>query len=350
MLSSLMSFRWTLRSRRLERTLLLVSFAAAGLLPAGTAGARPPSRVVGTPSVLASGLQGAVGSTVGPDGALYLAEGLTGTIARVDPATGAKTTFATGLPTRLGLGLDIGGVVDVAFVGHTAYSLVTLVSSDVGGTAQDGVYRLDGPGQWSLVADIGAFASSHVPTEFPVAIETGLQYAMQPFRGGFLVTDGHHNRVYQVSLDGSVRQLIQFGDVVPTGLDVLGNTIHLASAGQIVNGEEIGAVLAFRSKSSTATEVASGLPLIVDVERGRGATLFAISQGTLPPDGSPATPAEPNTGSLVRVGNGSLTELVGALDRPTSLEIIGTTAYVVTLTGDVMKIDDIAGPPYGRSH
>ena len=32
------------------------------------------------------------------------------------------------------------------------------------------------------------------------------------------------------------------------------------------------------------------------------------------------------------------------------LEIIGTTAYVVTLTGDVVKIDHIAGPPYGRSH
>jgi hypothetical protein len=349
MSSSVNSLRRTWRSGRLEWSLLLLSCAVAAL-PARTAGARPPSPHVGTPAVLASGLQGAVGSTIGPDGALYVAEGLTGTITRIDRVTGAKTTFATGLPTRLDLGLDIGGVVDVAFVGDTAYSLVTLVSADVGGSAQDGVYRLDGPGQWSVVADIGAFASSHVPTGFPVAIPTGLQYAMQPFRGGFLVTDGHHNRVYEVSLDGRVTQLIQFGDVVPTGLDVWGNAVYLASAGQIVNDQEIGGVLALRGNASTATEVASGLPLIVDVERGRGATLFAISQGTLPAGGTPATPAEPNTGSLARVANGSLTELVGGLDRPTSLEIVGTTAYVVTLAGDVLKIADIARPPYGRVH
>jgi hypothetical protein len=334
---------------RLER-LVLASFALAALRSAGGASAQPPSRSAGTPSVLTSGLQGAVGSTVGPDGALYVAEGSTGTIARVDPVTGATTTFATGLPVRLALGLDIGGVVDVAFIGHTAYSLVTLVGSDVGGSAQDGIYRLVGPGEWSLVADIGAFASSHVPTGFPVAIPTGLQYAMQPVGGGFLVTDGHHNRIYRVGLDGRVAQLLQFGDVVPTGLDVRGSTLYLASAGQIVNDEEIGAVLAVRRKASAATEVAAGLPLIVDVERGRGSALYAISQGTLPAGGTPATPAEPNTGSLVRVDDGALTELVGALDRPTSLEIVGTTAYVVTLTGDVLRIDDISSAPHGSAH
>jgi hypothetical protein len=41
MLSSLMSLRRTLRSRHLERTSLLLSFATAAVLPAGTAGARP---------------------------------------------------------------------------------------------------------------------------------------------------------------------------------------------------------------------------------------------------------------------------------------------------------------------
>lgn len=37
------------------------------------------------------------------------------------------------------------------------------------------------------------------------------------------------------------------------------------------------------------------------------------------------------------------------LDRPTSLEVIGNTAYVVTLTGEIWKIDGIGAPPYGVS-
>ena len=57
----------------------------------------------------------------------------------------------------------------------------------------------------------------------------------------------------------------------------------------------------------------------------------------------------PNTGALMRVnGNGTVTTVVGGLDRPTSLEIINNTAYVVTLGGEIWKVDDIAGPPFGR--
>ena len=37
------------------------------------------------------------------------------------------------------------------------------------------------------------------------------------------------------------------------------------------------------------------------------------------------------------------------LDRPTSLEFIGNTAYVVTLTGEIWTIDNVSGPPYGLS-
>ena len=43
--------------------------------------------------------------------------------------------------------------------------------------------------------------------------------------------------------------------------------------------------------------------------------------------------------------DGSLTTVVGGLDRPTSVEIIDNTAYVVTLGGEVWKVDNIVGPP-----
>ena len=38
------------------------------------------------------------GSTVGPDGALYVTVGATGEVVRIDPRTGAKAVFASGVP------------------------------------------------------------------------------------------------------------------------------------------------------------------------------------------------------------------------------------------------------------
>jgi hypothetical protein len=48
-------------------------------------------------------------------------------------------------------------------------------------------------------------------------------------------------------------------------------------------------------------------------------------------------------------GDGSFSVVADGLDRPSSMEIIGNTAYVVTLTGEVWAIDNIAGPPFGKA-
>jgi len=105
--------------------------------------------------------------------------------------------------------------------------------------------------------------------------------------------------------------------------------------------------VSFGPKSATATQVASGSPLLVDVEFGRGRTLYALSQG-IGSGGPPGSPALPNTGALVKVNSdGTFTPVIEGLDRPTSLELIGTTAYVVTLGGEIWKIDGVSGPPYG---
>src|SRR5512143_66457 len=68
-------------------------------------------------TLLVTGLDELQGSTVGPDGALYVTAPLTGSIWRVDPNTGAVTLFASGLPARFpGLDYIGSGVVDVAFI------------------------------------------------------------------------------------------------------------------------------------------------------------------------------------------------------------------------------------------
>ena len=303
--------------------------------------------------LLVTGLVESQGSAVGPGGDLFVTENRTGSIWRIDPKTGARTLFATGLPPRLrGVGEEdlfyIGaGVVDIAFIGSTAYALVTGVGADIGGSEVVGIYRIDGPNSSTIIADIGAWSTANPPIPAFV-VPTGWQYAIEPYRGGFLVTDGHHNRVLYVTRDGEITEVIAFPDIVPTGLAVRGNSIYLAQAGPIPHLPQNGKVVTFGLGSSTATEVASGIRLAVDVEFGRGRTLFALSQGFW--DGPfEGAPANPNTGALMRVnGDGTLTTVVDGLDRPTSVEIIGNTAYVLTFGGEVWTVDNIAGPPYGR--
>jgi hypothetical protein len=314
--------------------LLLLALLASVLPSAATAAA-----LSGDPTAhrLVTGLQGGSGSTVGPDGALYVTEGVAGRVTRVDPRTGATTTYASGLPRRI---VGIGGPMDVAFLGRTAYVLVTLVGPDVGGSDVVGIYRVDGPDSFTVVADIGAFSIANPPaTSFDVP--SGVQYALQPYRGGFLVTDGHHNRVLRVTRDGQVTVLRAFGNIVPTGLEVRGRTIYMAEAGPVPHLPEDGKVVAFRPRSTTVREVASGSPLLVDVEFGRGHRLYALSQGIF--GGGPAgAPALPNTGALVKVNrDGTFTVVIDGLNQPTSLELIGKTAYVVTLGGEIWKIKGV---------
>src|SRR5829696_2401362 len=240
----------TMRHRIAFSSLFLCALAACGdptslLAPAAS---DPSLKRDGAPKqgattekqLLVTGLVETQGSAIGPGGDLFVTANITGSIWRIDPKTGARTLFATGLPPRIrGVGEEdlfyIGaGVVDVAFIGSTAYALVTGVG-----------------------ADIGAWSAANPPSDF--FVPTGWQYAIEPYRGGFLVTDGHHNRVLWVTRDGEITQVIQFGDVVPTGLAVWGNSIYVSQAGPIPHLPETGKVVTLDQKSGTAMEVASGI-------------------------------------------------------------------------------------------
>lgn len=298
-----------------------------------------------TAEVLLAGLQGASGSTVGPDGALYVTEGATGTISRVDPRTGERTMFATGLPPAI---IGIGGAIDVVFLDGAAYVLVTVVDDPLFPTGEiNGIYRVDGPDSFTVIADLGAFNLANQPTGFDYVLQTGVLYAIDAYQGGFLVTDGHLNRIIHASLDGTATEFAGFGNIVPTGMDVRGSTVLMAEAGPIPHLPEDGRVIQFGPGPRGPVEIASGAPLLVDVEMGRGQTLFALSQGIFG-GGDPGAPALPNTGGLVSLGSeGDFTTVIDGLDRPTSLEIIGNSAYVVTLPGEIVRIDGIAVPPFG---
>src|SRR6056297_3981897 len=289
-----------------------------------------------------TGLQGAAGSTVGPGGDIYVTEGLVGRVSRVDPRSGAVTTFADGLPPSV---IGVGGAADVAYIGDTGYVLVTLVSLFSG--AVDGIYRIDGPNSYTVIADLGAYTLAN-PSAGPWDIPTGVQWSIEPYRGGLLVSEAHHNRVLWVSQDGEIRELKAFGNVVPTGMEVLGSTVYLALTGPAPHEPEDDQVVSFDPESDSVQLEASGARLLLDVESGRGRSLFALSQGQW--NGQfPGSPAIENDGALWEINaDGSLRLVAGGIDRPTSLEIIGNDAYVVTLTGDIVRIGKIASPPFGR--
>ncbi|CCH78343.1 hypothetical protein BN12_2790001 [Nostocoides japonicum T1-X7] len=237
--------------------------------------------------------------------------------------------------------------MDVAFLRGRMYALVTLVGGDIVGgphlgDATVGIYRLERDGTWRVTADIGTWSAAHPPaTDF--FITTGVQYAMTPYGNGFLVTDGHHNRVLQVGLDGSVRQRVAVADVVPTGLETDGRRVWFTEAGPTPHEPRTGRLLSLGPGGRVSVQ-ATGARLAVDVEEGPSRRLYLLSQGTWdgPADG---TPALPDTGHLYAVGQGghlaAVRDCDGApivLDRPTSLEIVGHTAYVVSFSGDLYRI------------
>jgi len=79
------------------------------------------------------------------------------------------------------------------------------------------------------------------------------------------------------------------------------------------------------------------------VEFGKRRALFALAQGEFTPGNPDGSPANPNTGKLLKVdGQGGFNVIVRGLNQPTSLELIGETAYVVTLGGEIWKIGPLA--------
>ena len=142
----------------MKRKLLVV----VGLIAVGAGMLVTSSASAATATRLVTGLAGGSGSTVGPGGALFVTERAAGRVSRVDPQTGVVTTFASGLPPAIPA-VGLGGPMDVAFFGGTAYVLVTLVGPDVGGSDVAGIYRVDGPDDFTVIADIGTWSIDHPP-------------------------------------------------------------------------------------------------------------------------------------------------------------------------------------------
>ncbi len=304
----------------------------------------PSVRVLNTTALHGAG----AGSTIGPDGAIYVPNSIDGTLVRIDPKSGAERTVGHGLPLPNG-GF---GASDAAFIGRTAYVLVTLAGADIGQDAVMGIYRLEKDGTFSVFADIGSWAVAHPPVDPDFFLPEGVQYSMEVWRDGFLVTDAHLAKVYRVDRHGTVSDLVAFDatDAVPLGLEVSDGDVYLSTGGPIPHLPSTAKINEIRRDGSVepiagwGSDYTGNRGLPIDVEAGRKGRLYGLLQGhwDLPaiPDNE-GFPAAHDTGEIVAVNHGEFRTVVAGLDQPTSLEIVGKTAFVVTLSGTVLRIDGL---------
>lgn len=331
-------------------TALATALAIAFVLPGFPVQAQAPSRTAPVVTVLNdSALSGlGSGSAIGPDGALYVTNGTKGTLVRVDPRTGSAKVVGRGLPRKF---IDIGGAMDVAFIGDRAYVMVILAGVSVGGPDDVmGIYRLKRDGTFSVFADLGTWSTNHPPKDPDWFVAQGVQYSMDVWRKGFVVADAHLARVIRVNAHGRISELTAFGstDRVPTGLEVADGRVLLATAGPIPHLPSTSKINRVRPDGSVKVIGAWGKDytgnrgLIVDVEHDQG-QLYGLLQGHWnlePTEENEGFPAAPYTGEIVVVQpDGTFRTVVRRLDRPTSLELVDGVGYVVTFGGKILRVD-----------
>lgn len=320
-------------------------------------------------TTIASGLS-STGGVIGPDGALYVPTGgdattevavpedlqelagaevvyfgTTGGVARVDPETGDVTTYAEGLPvSSFEAGEPGSGPTDVVFVGDTAYVLVTGSISVMGGAAADypnGIYRHDGGDDWTIVADISEFNDEN-PVEFPDAAPGGNPFAIDVRGDAFIVSDGNYNRVLEIASDGDIDILSAFDNVVPTGLAAGGPgpilTTWFSAAPHIV-GDSYVVSVAYPTGTTTPIEGSNVYAQLIDVEFGPGGAVYVLQFGDQQVDEA----GPPPPGRLLRWNADSTFDvLVNGITLPTSVNFSGDTAYITSLTGDVLQVEGVS--------
>ncbi|MDR7253086.1 hypothetical protein J2X46_002071 [Nocardioides sp. BE266] len=337
---------------RWRTTLVTLALAVACALPITGAQARPQAPPGPDVTVLSSKALGGLGSgsTIGPDGALYVTHSLGGKLLRIDPDTGAATVVGRGLPTQIP-GFGVGGPMDVSFIGDVAYVLVSVAGADAGGPDDlMGIYRLRKNGAFSVFADLGTWSRNHPPSDPDWFVGQGVQYSMDVWRGGFLVTDAHLGRVIRVNRNGRISELVGFGstDAVPLGLEVVGDRIFLTLAGPIPHLPITAKIREVRPDGTSKVVARWGAGyrgnrgLILDAEQD-GGPMYGLLQGYWNLEPTPANegfPAKHRTGEIVVVrADGTFRTVVRKLDQPTSMELVGDVAYVVTYTGTILRIE-----------
>jgi hypothetical protein len=313
------------------------------------------------------------GLKFGPDGYLYVAEGGTGgaqssaglcpqvpapvgpytggfnaRISKINVATHARSTVVDHLPssqTSVALGSLVSGVADVAFIGDTLYAVLAGAgcSHGLAGTANI-VFRVNGDGSITPIADLSAFYKSH-PVAHPEPDDfepDGTWYSMISVRGALYTVNANGGDIERITPEGEITRLVDVsatqGHVVPTALAYHGNffvgNLDLFPAqpndAHVYKITPSGNVMVWRSNLEAVLGVAFD-----------GRDRMYVLEMTTAPDGP-----VPMTGAVLRIDpDGSQHEIASKLFFPTGITIgPDGNLYVSNFgfgppTGEIIRID-----------
>ncbi|HEV8408669.1 MAG TPA: ScyD/ScyE family protein, partial [Sphingomicrobium sp.] len=295
-----------------------------------------------TATVVASGFNNPRELKFGPDGVLYVAEGgvSTGdlnTIGTCDqvPAVGPYKASATGgriskivngqrvtvndkfpsSETSDATGNLTSSVADIAWIGNTMYAITAGLGCSHGlqGTV-NGVYRINGNANPTLVADLSAFQMAN-PTaqEFQGDFEPdGTWYSMIAVRGALYAVEPNHGELDKITTSGQISRVADIsaslGHIVPTVIALHGN-FYVANLSTFpIQGNS--KVLRI-TPSGYVTPVAWGLSTVLGIAFDNRDRMYVLENTV----GSPG-PA-PGDGDIIRIDpNGKKTVVISGLDLP----------------------------------
>jgi len=379
-----------------------VAIAASGIAVGAGAASAGAATTASTPHVIqtvASGLNSPRHLSVGPDGALYVAEagtggpssgvgsncvatvneadvptqncfGTTGSIARVT-AGGAVSTVLSGLPSVVTeaagpLPAEYAGPSDVSFTGGKLNVTTQVVSLNADGTNQVGAAgttlgRLitaapnSASSTWTVGANLAAYAAANPQGSASLGPNAGESatdsdpYAVTPYKGGFAVADAAANSLRWVSPSGAISTLATFPAQAGTGAQAVPTSVTVGPDGALYVGElvgvpsPVGSALVYRVVPGQAPTIfASGFSAITDVAFDRAGQLLVLEYNVNGLLGAPGS-----SGAVISVAaNGTTTTLASTgLVEPTGLAVGTDGSIYVSNNGDTAGAGSIVRIP-----